>query len=55
MPAPVQGELAARLSMRVQPLPLDELLPDSPLQGLPPAQQGLCLPAVGAALRQEQR
>lgn len=55
VPAPVQGELAARLSMRVQPLPLDELLPDSPLQGLPPAQQGLCLPAVGAALRQEQR
>lgn len=49
------AELAARLSVRVQALAVGELFPDSPLLALPPAQQALCLPAVGAALRRESR
>ncbi|HYQ38284.1 MAG TPA: MSHA biogenesis protein MshI [Pseudomonas sp.] len=49
------AELAARLSVRVQALAVDDLFPGSPLLALPPAQQALCLPAVGAALRQESR
>ena len=55
VPAPVPAELAARLSLRVEALALGELFADSPLLALPPAQQALCLPAVGAALRREQR
>lgn len=48
------AELGQQLSVRVQGLSLDQAFADSPLLALPPAQQAPFLPAIGAALRQEQ-
>lgn len=48
------AELGQRLSVRVERLALDRLFPASPLLDLPLAQQAAFLPAIGAALRQEQ-
>lgn len=48
------AELGRQLSVRVERLALEQLFPESPLLGLPAAQRAALLPAIGAALRQEQ-
>lgn len=53
--AQLLAELGQRLSVRVERLALGQLFPASPLLTLPAAQQAAFLPALGAALRQEQR
>ena len=45
-PLPYLTDVLTKLAAGWDADRLDELLPDSPLQALPPAQQGLCLPAV---------
>lgn len=47
------AELGQRLIQRIERLALEQLFAGSPLLALPPAQQAQCLPAIGAALRQE--
>ena len=59
LPVPAVGEqllaeLGRQLSVRLTRLALDELFAGSPLLELPADQQALFLPALGAALRQEQ-
>lgn len=50
----VLAELSSQLSVRTERPALEQLFPGSPLLDLPPAQRAALLPALGAALRQEQ-